>query len=703
MSLLETALRAAAALWMIACTLAAAYRIGFAIVGARGLALRFCAVGLAGMGLATAGFHLLLPCGAFTLPAGLAACTLLGLGAWFLAPGKAPLAAAAALDARALRRLLKAHRGSPERISTVLFAVFAVPLALRTLVVPPLAWDTLTYHGLRAALWVQNGQYTFDPAPGSWGHYRHFFAGSEVLTAWAMLPMHGDLFAGLASAVQWAGVGLAGYAYARELGLREPYASTAAGVGLFIPTLQLLVGTGYVEPALLAALLATVALALRFFRRPDPRLACLALAGCGLMAGMKLPGVPPALVLGGFVILVALREVFARRPGASRRRARQLTGLALGGLLALVPVVPWMAHCYKETGYLVTLPVQVLGVKLGVSDPADAWFLDRPELTPYRWDTETAALRAIFARPGRKTEALGLFTLLPLLLFPFGLVPLARRRPLAAGLVLGLVLTVIAFYASRDVTVLRLLWSANLSRFLLPGVLLALPVSLLWCPAAPRAGRVYRGLLLGSAAFYAGSFARFGWAAVELGDVTLTLVVLGAGFLLARRLARSSPRLALGFAVAFWIAGSVRLAVRREETRPLTARESLQLHWQPKYWTDAAQLLDDPGEPQRIAITSGPQQDADNWFAYSFLGRNLENRLTYVPVTRDGDIVPLGPGYELERSARRQRWLERLDERGVTAVMSFRPLSIEQRWMDEMPKRFEKLAGGPDWGLYRVR
>jgi hypothetical protein len=707
MGLLETALRAAAALWMIVCTLAAAYRIGFAVVGPRGFALRWSAVWLSGMWLATAGFHLLLPWGAFTLAPALAACTLLGLGAWFLpsGPGGAPLSAAAAMDARALRRLLQAYRRSPYRGGLFLFAALGLPLVVRTLVLPPLAWDSLTYHSVRAALWVQSGQYTFDPAPGSWTGVRHVFAGSEVLTAWAMLPLHGDLFAGLVSAVEWAGVGICGYAFARELGLREPYASTAAGAGMFIPTLQLLVGSGYAEPALFTALLGSFALTLRFLRRPDGRIACLALAGCGLAAGIKLTGAPPALLAVGLIVLLGIMGIVgpaARRPGAVRR----LGWIALGGLLALAPVVPWMVHCYRETGYLVTLPIEVLGVKLGASDPAAAWFLDRPELEPYEWKTEEAALEEVFAPPGTATEALGLFSLLPLLLFPVGLVVLARRRPLAALLVLGAVATVIRFYWSREVSVLRLLWSADISRFLIGGLLLALPVSLAWCAAWPRAGRVYRGLLLFSGAYYAWFFAHFGWSAIELVDATAIFLALAAGALVTcwlARLRRTGPALALGFAVAFWIAGSVLLSARREETRYATARTSLHLHWQPKYWVEAAWLLDDPRAPAKIAITSGPWHDGDNWFTYYFLGRRFQNRLTYVPVSSDGRIVPFGPGDELEQAARRRRWLERLDEQRVSAVMSFSPLSIEQRWMDEMPRRFEKLRGGPDWGLYRVR
>src|SRR5436305_12654975 len=141
MAPLETALRAAAALWMIACALAAAYRLGFAVVGRCGFALRWSAVWLAGMWLATAGFHLLLPWGGFTLPAALAACTLLGLGALFLPPGRASLSRAAAVDARVVRRLFAAYRGSPYRVFLFFFAALGAPLVLRTLVVPPLAWD----------------------------------------------------------------------------------------------------------------------------------------------------------------------------------------------------------------------------------------------------------------------------------------------------------------------------------------------------------------------------------------------------------------------------------------------------------------------------------------------------------------------------------------------------------------------------------
>jgi hypothetical protein len=691
----EIALRVAAALWLIGCTLIASYRIGSAVVGPRGLALRWTAVAMAGMWLATVGFHLLLALGWFTLPAALAAVTLLGLGALVVAPRRAPLSRAVAGDARRLRALGAAHRRSPNRAATFFFLAMGVPIVLRTLIVPPLGWDTLTYHGVRAALWVQSGRYTFDPAPGPWTVYRHFFAGSEVLAAWAILPLHGDLFAGLVSAVQWLGVGLAGYAAARELGLRDPYASTAAGVGLFIPTLQLLVGSGYVEPALYAALLGSVALALRFLRQPRGAVACLALAAGGLAVGIKLTAALPALAIGA---LVALWGLLARRPGAPRLPM----WIGLGGFAALAPVLPWVWHCYRETGYLVTMPVQVLGVRLGESDPALAWFLERPGLAPYTWEAEESALEAVFAPPGTATEALGLFSLLPLALFPLGLAIRARRHPLQALLLLGAFLAMLAFYYLPAVSVPRLLWSTNASRFLIGVVLLALPVSFLWCPAWPRAGQLYRRLVLLCSGFYAWFFAHFLWSAAELQDAPVVLLALVAAGLLAWRLARRSRALALAFAVGFLIAGGVLLEAHRIATRYVTARESNQLHWQPKYWVDAAQLLDDPAQPHVIALTSGPEQNYDHWFSLYFLGRELQNRLTYLPVSRDGSILPFGSTGELERQADRESWLRRLRRRRVTEVMTFRPLSVEKGWMDGMPERFQKLTGGDDWGLYRI-
>lgn len=702
------ALRAVAALYLLGCGAYSAYAIGaLAMRRTQPLLLRWSVTAALGMWLATAGFELLLPLGAFTLVGALVGCTLLTLAIRTVvhkAMGSgSDLAGFVQADRRALRRLARAWRGASARQVGAFFAVLALLIVVRTLAVPPLGWDTITYHGLRSALWVQTGRATLPRAPGTWNLYRHFFGGSEVLAAWAMLPFHSDLLAGATSAVQWLTLGLALWALGRELGLREPYAGYAAIAGIFIPTLQRLVGSGFVEVSLYAALFAGLAVALRALRHPRPGLVFAAAAALGVAAGIKPQALPPVVL-----VLAALGlRILGWKQAPWRRRLWVIAG---GVVIAALPVAPWLALAWRDTGFpLSPLPVHLGSLTLGVRNDELRWYMQRPGLAPYHWSTEIRALRAVFPWPGGRSMGVGSGYLLPVALFPIGFVKLARRRTGAAAVCLGVLATILATHFSPNMSVVRLLWAASMSREVAPAVLLALPISMSWCADRPRLGASYRALVVAVAGFYGLARVFRGWAPHELSDVIVIIacvaVLLVAWMWTGARKGRPAFGLAV-FAIAIAI-GLVGLSRRRDATRIESLRSSTQTASPPRYWAAAAERLDDPSHPHRIALTSGPDQNADNWFAYFFLGRRMQNRLFYISPLKDGALPPrlLGPGW-LPRLASGSRadeaaWVRRLARQDVTEVMSFRPRSLELVWMNHTPARFRRIAGALDWGLYR--
>jgi hypothetical protein len=130
----------------------------------------------------------------------------------------------------------------------------------------------------------------------------------------------------------------------------------------------------------------------------------------------------------------------------------------------------------------------------------------------------------------------------------------------------------------------------------------------------------------------------------------------------------------------------------------LCIRDIYQIAPTPRYWAPAAARLDDVAPGAIIAVTSGPNQNGDNWFTYFFLGARLQNRLTYLSPRADGAIPPRGAD-----SGDRAAWLHRLAQRGVTHVVSFTPPSLEKTWMDADPQHFQRLDGDDAWGAYLVR
>ncbi|MET0390066.1 MAG: hypothetical protein ABW321_29110, partial [Polyangiales bacterium] len=237
-------LRALVAVWLIVCMLGASVRVLNLLLPRAGLPLHFSSLLAVGTWLATLGFHVLRAIGCFNIAGALVAATTVLAAAVFVDHSRRPLRELLARERRALGRLYELLRRGRYNVVTVTLGAFAALLMLRALLVPPLGWDTLTYHGARAALWVQSGQFTFAPGPGTYGMFRLYVGGGELLEAWSMLPFHSDLLVNFGIGVQWIAVGLAVWSLARAIGVREPFASTSGVVVMFCPTLQLEMSSG---------------------------------------------------------------------------------------------------------------------------------------------------------------------------------------------------------------------------------------------------------------------------------------------------------------------------------------------------------------------------------------------------------------------------------------------------------------------------
>ena len=154
-SLVTFALHALAAAALVLAACLALYAICSALIPRRPTLLRWVGTVVIGLWTANAAFHLLAVFRAFTLPAASGGAALLmlvlsrlGLVAWSRA--------SFARDQRVVRWLTQRWIPAPRLWMIGCFSLFGALLMIRTLVVPPLSWDTLTYHAVKSALWVQN-------------------------------------------------------------------------------------------------------------------------------------------------------------------------------------------------------------------------------------------------------------------------------------------------------------------------------------------------------------------------------------------------------------------------------------------------------------------------------------------------------------------------------------------------------------------
>jgi hypothetical protein len=516
-------------------------------------------------------------------------------------------------------------------------------------------------------------------------------AGGEVFPAWAMLPLHSDALAPAVDVIQWLGLGLVLVVLARRLFIREPYASAAAGFVLAIPTVKLLVGSGYVESGLLLALAAGLTLGLVGWNARGGAALVLGAGALGVAAATKFPMIP---LSGAITIVLVVRAVTAKRHAAA--------GAAV--VAFAVAVAPWMFQTLWRTGLPFSpVPVKVAGITLGEPSLELKWYMDRPALRPYAFEDELAALKRVFSRPGTETQALGLLAAVPLGLSVVGFPRLARRSRAGLVLIAVAILVNLASYYAPEFSMIRQYWSVSSSRFLLPMVSLLTLVSVCWCRPGSRTGRIYLWFLQIATFINLLAYAVTGFSPASVQAVCLLLLLGGVmvlGLSTTALHVRGAKR-AVAIA-AMVVASNVALGLLRAKYRNELFVQDFALQGVPKYWTIAIPFVDDPNVSRRIAITSGPDQNMDNWFAAPFMGRALQNEVVYEPVSIDGRLVSFGTE-EFVRTASFDAWQQRLHRRRITDVISFRPRSMELGWMEAHPELFEKQCGGGDWGLYRVK
>ena len=298
MDILSAVARAMAAVFMAAGFLYVAYAVGLLFCSSRGILVRWVATIAALLILPTALFHLLALPHLFAPGPAILGLLLFAAIAFGLGGRGQRLRGSLARDALFVTRVATLVRRSPHRGMIIVFFVCAAPGLLRALLLPPLGWDSLTYHAVKAGMWVQNGGVDSMFGTGPWGYYQNMLAGGEVFSAWAMLPLHSDALAPAVEVAQWLALGLVMFVLARRFSIGEPFASAAVGFFLALPTVKLLVGSGYVELGLLLAFTTGVTLGLEAWAGAGSGTLALALGALGVAAATKMSMVPLAAGYG---------------------------------------------------------------------------------------------------------------------------------------------------------------------------------------------------------------------------------------------------------------------------------------------------------------------------------------------------------------------------------------------------------------------
>jgi len=654
--------------------------------------VRLCATAILACWLYSAIFSLLMTCRWFApVPAALA-----GLACLFLTaigrPGLATHAARLTEDLARCRDLLTMRPPWLPKLAVAVFLLLASILFLRSLALPLLGWDSLTYHGVKAGMWVQQGGWKSFDAPGGWEYYKTFLGGGEACTAGAMLFLHSDLCAGMPDFFFWLMLGLVAAGLAKELGLPAGIALLVAMAFVCSLDFTRMVGTGYVDNGTNAFLLAGMWFLLRFARTTAAPDAFVAAAAFGLSASVKIN----AFLIGGVMLAIAIGMV------AKSRRQSLKNGTAIL-LLFAVPVVPWLVFNTLTSGYpLGCTPLGAGPIQLGRIPPNLAWFLDRPDLNPYHFRAEASALlRAL--RPFVVSLAL-------VLLGFTGLCGgLKTHQPRLLLVVAFVGATMVLYYAPSFATI-RLGWAAVNGRFLAAALFLTAAAGLPWWTRGTGGTRLIKvvatiAMLAGSYTYVATCFfGRHRAESILLGLAGVSLVCL----ILAARTA--GPATVAGKSLAATLAAVLLVALAevahrfKDTFRAILYSECYTMDDFPKYWLPGLMAMESDRTPAKIAIAYGPEIISHNAFAFPFLGGDLRNQLVYVSPYASGCVVPHHPDHLATATLSFEKWLEGLTRVGASHVLCFRPRYEELRWAQAHPELFRPLAGIRDeWGLFRIQ
>lgn len=578
----------------------------------------------------------------------------------------------------------------------VVFLVWAIAKDLRVLLLPPLSWDTLTYHAPRAAMWIQSGGPIAMEAPGGWSYQKYFLPGSDILLSLAMLPFRSDVWLPLVDIVQWWALGWVLFALGRELGLRAGWAVVGVLFYLTIPLVLQLVGSGYSEIGFSLCFALALLFAVRFEKygeRHDLYFSGLAL---GVFACIKFHGV--VLSVGGGMGLLGL--LFWRR-GWSGWKEVCVVSMLWGAM-----VLPWFGHTWSRKGTpLYPMEVKVAGIRLGEASPALKFYGERPELKPYT--REELYLFNLFY--GTKGQPFSLLLLGMLLLFFPAWLAGWRVFPWRMVFWGGLVALNLALYFHPNFSVVRMILPLTSARFLLPCVMLCVWVfwwlqkqGVLWQRVGMGVVGVWVLLSLSVPWQIERSPSEWPMLGVGLGVVLLCMcgVVLlcwmrwvwGAGVVL----------LCAAWGASFW------LQEYKDATRMRAIWESAIYHRTSKDWKYLAEafdkeLVDSKRSAVRVAVTSAVEKNGDNWPLYLFMGNRLQHQVCYVPITRGDEVLPYGEGRT--KAADRASWLKRLHKQNVDYIVFFSPTpATEQFWVVKHPELFRPvLFSMRKGGLVRVR
>lgn len=595
---------------------------------------------------------------------------------------------------------------------------FAVLLAFsRALLMPPLAWDCLTYHLTFASLWIKKGALLLFEAPDQMSYNALFPINGEIFAAWLLLPFHNDLLVNTMNFPLTLLGGISCYAIARELGLTRKEASFAPALICFSPMIYSQITTEYTDIATFAFYSTAVLFALRYLQRGYLYDGLLTLVAAGTLLGTKYTGIP---AVGLIFIAITIKTIsLVNYSGFFKKFGLILLGLLIvgtfGGRQYIINTIeagnPLYPFSFKIFNYEFEGSYYLEHLKEWVSEDEEKHGWDKYNLwnkeyrkfcyKPFQW-WNTGHRKSPFP-----PLTAGPKFLLFLVLAFSSLFNRPRGISKGAWCFLGTmwIVSIGLFYIKTSADFARsATWTDTSFRFLAPFIALFTIQGLVVIQKIRKyfkkidfflVALIFWDLLYINKThiWEIELFYPFLVLTVPLVLLAFKFVRKGKVFLVSFKLSESSNpinkrRLTYAFSFFVLVIGLYFLQSYRDNTRYQYYRQHFDLHYVTKAFVNGWEFLDRHDEKKTIAMTVDWEPPGDQWFFYPLLGSRLQNDIVYISAKYKRE-VPTWVHRGLLRGNDSSIWLHNLKNQNVDYIFVQKPWPIEISWILDYKEKFQ--------------
>lgn len=566
-------------------------------------------------------------------------------------------------------------------IAAGVLGLLVLTYVIRGLLIPPIDWDYLTYHGTRAALWLTEGtlESNYD-AVGFWQNYKAFPVAADAPTAWAMTINHNDQLVPFVWTIVWGGCGWASYTLSRLLGAKRIHALLFAVSVVMIPGCFQHMSSGYVDNLVLLATLSGLICLLDGERSGAFWSLSMGLMGFAVAVGIKLTAALTAIAAG----IIWLSLIYRNRDQVTIPRLAATT-IAVVATSSTWAIILWVT--YDNPVY--PFSIDSLGWK------SSAVLQGRQEVDGFTNRSLTPAeglvslfWQGFFSDP-RFHNGLGLGSLV---LFLGGLFAMLGSRAKASPALAFITLTALGWFAWFLMHRMGFPALDHGRYLLMTPALLGLWLSL-------RSERWVSWLLGFGLLGQLVHLYPWRWSDIETVPVTICVVIFivvsSLGFWVKSDRRRSlAASIGAGFFVAVFVALSLRplyrwdyyeAAARNEVIRSGPIVYASTSHaW--TIWRDLG-----PAQPKTVAVSAGPARLPTHWLVYPLLGERFQHSIVHVRSNLHNAPTPIDAEiFERERV----RWWSDLGELEVDYLVLYPPMPPEAVWADSMQESFVPVQVG---------